>query len=197
MTEHDSSSGLWQIGPVHGAEMTHELPSPAELRTLHPDAWEAAYVVTRPALWRFARSRLATDDQAEDAVSETMVRAMSAIGTYQHGSSGLVAWLIGIERNVINEIYRAGSRLRAVAPLSEPPVEEAVDHVVASEEASALRVAFKQLPSGDQELLGLRIFAELDSETTARVLGKRPGAVRMAQARALGRLRVTLREAAG
>lgn len=55
-----------------------------------------------------------------------------------------------------------------------------------------LRVAFAGLPEPDRELLGLRVVACLDAETTARVLGKRPGAIRMAQSRALGRLRAKL-----
>ena len=184
------------------AESSYQLPSPDELLTLDSDAWESLYVLTRPTLWRFARNRLATSDQAEDAVSETLVRAMSAISRYQtrgqsrghEGPGALIAWLVGIERNVINEMYRAGNRLRAVPDPVETPAPDSVDRVVADDEARALRAAFAELPSDDQELLGLRVVARLDAETTARVLGKRPGAVRMAQARALGRLRISLRQ---
>ena len=50
-------------------------------------------------------------------------------------------------------------------------------------------------PSGCGKSTLLRVIAGLDSTTTALALGKRPGAIRMAQARALGRLRVTLIEA--
>jgi RNA polymerase sigma-70 factor, ECF subfamily len=183
-----------RLTKVHLSEHNHLLPTPGELRGLDPGAWEAVYLSARPALWRFARSRLATSDQAEDAVSETMVRAIAAIGKFNQGPNGLIAWLVGIERNVINEMYRQGSRLRSVPSPGEIAAPDIVEGVIASEEADALRIAFARLPSDDQELLGLRVLAGLDSETTARVLGRRPGAVRMAQARALGRLRVTLRE---
>lgn len=173
------------------------LPCAEELRTLDPDSWEQLYLHARPVLWRFARLRLATADQAEDAVSETMVRAMSAIDRFapdRRRRQDVVAWLLGIERNVINEAYRAGRRLRAVPDLCEEAAAESIDPVVAAEESRALRVAFAELPSDDQELLGLRIVGRLDAAAAGRVLGKRPGAVRMAQARALGRLRVTLSE---
>lgn len=168
------------------------------LEALDPDAWEQLYLEARPVLWRFARARLATDDQAEDAVSDTMVRAMAAIGRYcetPHRSGGIIAWLVGIERNVIHEIYRAGARLRSVPVAHETAPVESADRLVAADEARAVRFAFSLLPDDDQELLGLRVVANLDSATTARILGKRPGAIRMAQARALGRLRVTLDEA--
>jgi len=167
----------------------------AALEALDPDAWEQLYVEARPVLWRFARTRLATDEQAEDAVSDTLVRAMAAIGRYcvsPQSSGGIIGWLVGIERNVIHEIYRAGARLRAVPFARETVTAEPADRLVAADEARAVRFAFAQLPDDDRELLGLRVVANLDSATTARILGKRPGAVRMAQARALGRLRVTL-----
>lgn len=191
-------TGCWMDHLVRtSAESSLELPSPDDLRSLDPDAWETLYRYARPVLWRFARSRLATDDQAEDAVSETMVRAMSAMARYRHGSSGLVGWLVGIERNVVNEMYRAGQRQRAVPHRlvdHHNDISEPVDRLVAAEEVRALRVAFAGLPSDDQELLGLRVIARLDADAIAKMLGKRPGAIRMAQARALGRLRVTLRE---
>ncbi len=171
--------------------------SRACLEALDPDAWERLYVEARPLLWRFARTRLATAEQAEDAVSDTMVRAMAAIGRYcasPHRSGGIIGWLVGIERNVIHEMYRAGARLRAVPVVPETAPAESADRLVAADEARAVRLAFALLPEDDRELLGLRVVANLDSATTARILGKRPGAVRMAQARALGRLRVTLDE---
>ena len=170
----------------------------ADLEALDPDAWAQLYVEARPVLWRFANTRLATAEQAEDAVSDTMVRAMAAIGRFRASSDrsgGIIGWLVGIERNVIYEIYRAGARLRAVPFAQESVAAEPADRLVADDEARAVRFAFALLPDDDRELLGLRVVANLDSATTARILGKRPGAVRMAQARALGRLRVTLNEA--
>ena len=167
------------------------------LRRYDPDAWEGLYHDVRPTVWRYARSRLATDEQAEDALSEVMVRAMSAIGRYEVGVNGIIPWVVGIARNVVREAYRSGARLRAVEWPVERGAAEVDERLVAQEEAFALRTAFAGLPEPDRELLGLRVVAGLDATTTAQVLGKRPGAIRMAQSRALGRLRVKLREEAG
>ena len=57
-----------------------------------------------------------------------------------------------------------------------------------------MRRAFTRLGVNDQELLELRVVAGLSSEDTAAALGKRPGAIRMAQVRALARLRRILEE---
>ena len=83
--------------------------------------------------------RLATAEQAEDAVSDTMVRAMAAIGRYcesPHRSGGIIGWLVGIERNVIHETYRAGARLRAVPTAHETVAPELADRLVADDEAA-------------------------------------------------------------
>lgn len=169
-------------------------------RTGSPDAWEQLYLVARPQLFRFARVRLATDDQAEDAVSETFARAIAAADRYRPGA-GVLAWLVGICRNVVNEAYRAGGRVRSIDPahLTErttaAPEAGPADHAVARDEASSLRAAFARLSDEEQELLALRVVAGLDGDAVAAVIGKKAGAVRMAQSRALTRLRVYLEEA--
>jgi len=48
----------------------------------------------------------------------------------------------------------------------------------------------------DRELLVRRVIAGLASRRVANILGKRAGAIRMAQSRALGRLEALLSEAA-
>ncbi|MEO5900121.1 MAG: sigma-70 family RNA polymerase sigma factor [Ilumatobacteraceae bacterium] len=180
------------------ADVAESEPDLAALRARDPDAWEHIYRSARPQLWRFARARLATDEQADDAVSETIVRAIAAVERYHPTTATLIPWLVGIARNVINEMYRAGSReARGTHAVATEPTEEQPDRLVAAEEAHAVRLAFAQLPADDQELLGLRVIARLDAETTATMLGKRPGAVRMAQSRALGRLRDRLGERLG
>lgn len=165
-----------------------------------PEAWEELYVTTRPQLFRFARLRLATDDQADDAVSETIARAMAAAGRYRPGS-GVVPWLVGICRNVVFETYRSGGRFHSVDPAlfveqASPSGDRGpAEHAVAEEEAGAVREAFGQLTEEDQEILALRVVVGLDAEAVAEVVGKRAGAVRMAQSRALVRLRGHLEEA--
>lgn len=168
-------------------------------RTGSPDAWEALYRAARPQLLRFARLRLATDDQAEDAVSETMARAIGSCGRYRAGP-GVMAWLVGICRNVVRETYRFGGRLRSVDPADlsrreDPQLDDGPDELLAQvEEAAAVRRAFGSLSDDDQELLALRVVAGLDADEVGAALGKRSGAVRMAQSRALSRLRGLMEE---
>jgi RNA polymerase sigma-70 factor (ECF subfamily) len=169
-------------------------------RDCDPDAWEALYRGAYPKLFVYARRRLATDDQADDAVSEAMTRAIDAIDRFTLGPSGVDGWLFGILRNVVLEIYRRNGRAAPGAlGGDERATAEAgpLDTVLAREERHRVRAAFDRLRPEDREVLELRIIGALDADAAGTVLGKRPGAVRMAQSRALGRLKVLLAEDVG
>ena len=164
-------------------------------RSGDPDTWEAWYRAVYPRLFAFARRRLATEEQAEDVVSETMVRAMDRIGTYRPGPAGIDGWLFGIARNVVQEAYRSGARTTAadphviahLRPVSVPGPEAAV---VAEEERATLVRAFGRLSADDQDLLEQKVVAGLDATQIGALTDRKPGAVRTAQSRALARLRL-------
>ena len=79
--------------------------------------------------------------------------------------------------------------------------EQAAEHaeqpearLVARERAATVRAAFERLEPRDRELLELRVIGGLDATAVAQIVGKRPGAVRMAQERALSNLGAMLGE---
>ena len=55
----------------------------------------------------------------------------------------------------------------------------------AEEDAVEVRAALASLPADDREVVWLRVCAGLTSEQVGEIVGKRPGAVRMQQLRAL------------
>jgi RNA polymerase sigma-70 factor (ECF subfamily) len=131
----------------------------------------------------------------EDTVSETMVRAVRGIDSYQPGPAGFDGWVFGIARRVCADYHRRRARMRrqdGVAAGMAEVIEDGQapgDPAAAADDHAELRRAFELLPPGDQQVLELRVVARLSVEQTASVLEKAPGAVRTAQSRALGRLR--------
>ena len=133
---------------------------------------------------------------------------MHRIEGFVWGDTGLDGWLFGIARNVVLETYRSDARTSAADPstLSEPTSEglrhhgapsSAVDpavQVVTLVEHDIVRRAFARLTAPEQELLELRVVSGLGALTVATLTGQRPGAVRMAQSRALRRLRAEYEE---
>jgi RNA polymerase sigma-70 factor (ECF subfamily) len=77
------------------------------------------------------------------------------------------------------------------APDDGPGPEETA---VACLEAERVRALLRRLPDQQRELLVLRILAGLTAQETGDELGMSAGAVRVAQHRALARLRVLARE---
>lgn len=158
-----------------------------------PDAWESLYRRAYPKLLGYAGRRLTGREEAEDAVSETLARAIRLLPRFTWQGAGFEAWLYGICRNVVLETQRAG-RFRGFEPVPEV-VETApgpLETVLVDEEAALVRRAFGRLNSADQELLELRVVGGLDADEVGTLIGKRAGAVRMAQSRALERLRSAL-----
>ena len=142
------------------------------------------------ALVAYARRRLPAGVDPDDAVSEAMARAMDGVDRVQDHGLRLEAWLYGILRNVVLEQLRRhpGAPPRTEQHLADPapgPLERMLD----AELTGSLREAFADLPDDDQEILWLRLVAQLSAAEVAQVVGRREGAVRQAQSRALSRLR--------
>jgi len=105
-----------------------------QLAAQDPDAWEELYRRAYPRLLAFACRRLATREQADDAVSEAMVRAINSIDRYVPGAAGIEGWLFGIVRFVVLEAYR--DRSIAQPDIGDGPSAESgpLDRVVHDEE---------------------------------------------------------------
>jgi RNA polymerase sigma-70 factor (ECF subfamily) len=157
-------------------------------------AWEVLYRRLYPRLWAYIARRV-NASQVEDAVSETMMRAVRGIDVYRPSSVGFGGWVFGIARRVCADYHRRQARMRrqdGVAAGMAEVIEEGLapgDPASAADDHAELRRAFELLHPGDQQVLELRVVAGLSVEQAASVLEKAPGAVRTAQSRALGRLR--------
>jgi len=156
------------------------------------DAWGQLLALLYPRLRSFAARRVPAA-LVEDMVSETMIRAVAGVARYRTGPAGFDGWVFGIARNVVADHYRASSRERryvvagnVIGPESD---ELPGDALFLGEHHAQLRRCFVRLRDDERELLELRVVAGLSAEQVASVLGKRPGAVRTAQSRALARLR--------
>ena len=164
----------------------------------HALQWEVVYRRAYPKLFAYSRRRCPDDHEADDVVAEVMARAITGEGRYRPGDVGVDGWLFGICHNVLRERWRGAKRdarwsdlgPSLVALADDGPLERVLQH----EERGRLVAAFARLDADERDLLELRVVGGLDARAVAEVLGKRPGAVRMAQARALARLRTFLEE---
>jgi RNA polymerase sigma-70 factor, ECF subfamily len=140
-----------------------------------------------PRLLRYLR--VLGCDEADDVASETWLQAVRDLGRFDGGADDFRCWLFTIGRHRAIDASRARLRFRsrlmtaAVVPVAEPnPVEDEVLDGLSTRQAVALVAGL----SPDQaEVVALRIIADLDTTAVAGILGKSPGAVRIALHRGL------------
>lgn len=70
---------------------------------------EDALVAEIPGLWRFARTLLRSDADAEDLVQETLARALERRSSFR-GDAGLATWLHRIAHNLAVDGFRRSGR---------------------------------------------------------------------------------------
>ncbi len=166
-------------------------------RTGDEGAWELLYRRVYPRLHAYLVRRLGFAN-AEEAVSETMTRAVAGIDGFTLGPSGFDGWVFGIARRVSADYYRRADRSQrhmaatVIAGGAAGVGSEPGEDVLIAEDHARVRKAFEELNGDERELLELRVVGELTAEQAAIALGKRSGAVRTAQSRALSHLRQIL-----
>jgi RNA polymerase sigma-70 factor (ECF subfamily) len=153
-------------------------------------AFAALYDRYVQRVYGYCLRRLGHQQAAEDATSLVFMKAFAAIDGYREDGASFGAWLFAIARNVVVDDVRARhgtDPLEAVASLADaqPGPEEAA---MQAEDLRVLRGLLWRLSPDQREVVELRLAGLTDVEI-AQVLGRSHGAVRVAQHRALGRLR--------
>ena len=152
----------------------------------------------RPLVLRYCRARLGryerSSTSADDVAQEVCLALLAALPTFKDHGRPFLAFVYGIAAHKVADAHRAALRNRAepVPELPDTPEDER-----AGPEQSALRVELSQrmgellrlLPDKQREILVLRVVVGLTAEQTAAAVAATPGAVRVAQHRALTRLR--------
>ena len=155
-------------------------------------AFRLVYRHVQPPLLRYLTVLVGPAD-AEDVASEAWGQAFRDLDRFEGDADGFRGWITTIARNRALDHLRHASR----RPTSDEPIEEMVDlrdevdveadtlGRVQSEAAIAL---IATLPRDQAEAVMLRAVLGFDAPTAGRILGKRPGAVRVAAHRGLRNL---------
>jgi len=147
---------------------------------------------------RYVYHRVGDRATAEDVTSETFVRALRRIDSLSYQGRDVGAWLVTIARNLLLDHVKS-SRYRLEVPTAD--MRDADRATAGPEEAVLQRLAGAELMAGvarlsaeQQECLQLRFVQGLSVAETAAAMGKRDGAVKALQHRAVRRLATLLPE---
>lgn len=155
------------------------------------DAFRTVYRAVQPVLLRYLTVLVGRDD-AEDVASETWGQACRDLDRFEGDASGFRGWVTTIGRHrALDHLRSRSRRIRPDQDLTgvDPPDRLDLEAAVAESFTTAGAVELiRSLPREQAEAVFLRAVMGLDAKSAAAVLGRRPGAVRMAAHRGLATL---------
>ncbi|WJV51276.1 RNA polymerase sigma factor [Streptomyces flavofungini] len=174
------------------AELTRAL---AAAREGDETAFAAVYQWVHPGLLGYVRGIVG--DEAEDVASEAWLQIARDLGRFTGDGGDFRRWAAVIARNrardhVRRRLSRPRLSLTDGDALDVPAARDTADEVLESLSTDDALGLVAGLPPDQGRAVYLGVLMGLDGPSAARVLGKRPGAVRMALHRGLRRLRAQL-----
>jgi RNA polymerase sigma-70 factor (ECF subfamily) len=164
------------------------------------DALREVLETIRPIVVRYCRARVGAAERsglsADDVAQEVCLAAITALPRYKDQGRPFLAFVYGIAAHKVADAHRAAARNRAeptdVVPerlsMDAGPEQMALD----SESSARMNRLLAVLPEKQREILILRVVVGMSAEETAEAVGSTAGAVRVAQHRALARLKAEI-----
>jgi RNA polymerase sigma-70 factor (ECF subfamily) len=165
-----------------------------------PQAMDSLLRSINPLVVRYCRARLGPQERtfasANDVAQEVCLAVLKALPHYRDQGRPFQAFVYGIAAHKVADAHRAAARDKAdpVPYIPEEPVQAGGPEqlVLQAELAGQMDRLLDTLPDKQREILVLRIVLGLSTEETAEAIESTPGVVRVAQHRALARLRSVL-----
>jgi len=164
------------------------------------DALREVLETIRPLVVRYCRARVGTAERsglsADDVAQEVCLAAITALPRYKDQGRPFLAFVYGIAAHKVADAHRAAGRNKS-DPMDVVPERlsgEAGPEQMAIDSESSARMAelLQVLPEKQREILILRVVVGMSAEETADAVGSTAGAVRVAQHRALARLKAEI-----
>ena len=156
------------------------------------EAFGELYSIYLDRIYRYVFYQVKDRMTAEDITEEVFVKAWQAIGSCKGKEATFSSWLYRIAHNHMLNTLRNKKKFTSIetenlVDASDPKIEleTALDH-------QELLATIADLPQNQKEVIILKFIEEMDNREISKVLGKREGAIRILQMRALANLRQKL-----
>jgi RNA polymerase sigma-70 factor (ECF subfamily) len=175
-------------------------------RQADPDAMAALLAQLRPGIVRYCRARLGrvggAYTTADDVAQEVCLALLRAMPRYRDEGRPFAAFVYGIAAHKVADAQRAAVRDAETAPVdtladrpdAAPGPEQ---QALRTDVARRLSGLLAQLPEPQREIILLRVAVGLPADEVGAIVGMSAPAVRVAQSRALARLRTLAGDMSG
>jgi RNA polymerase sigma-70 factor (ECF subfamily) len=197
--------------PTSAATWTDDVgpPGPLMLGSSFPELLAAAQGGDEQAfavLWRHLQPALlryfqvAVPPAAEDLAADTWLAVIRGLERFRGDEGAFGAWVFTVARHrAIDWRRQAARRPTNLVPVDQLAERSAPDDPVAQvlegQSTQAALALVAELPPDQAEVVALRVLGGLEVTEVARIVGKRPGAVRVLAHRGLRRLAKLLKAA--
>ncbi|CRK60865.1 RNA polymerase sigma-70 factor [Alloactinosynnema sp. L-07] len=163
-------------------------------------ATEQLLIFLRPLVVRYCRAKLGrlprSFSSPDDVAQEVCVAVFRALPSYQQLGRPFLSFVYGIAAHKIADVHRANTRDKS-DPTAEAPdvmsIEDGPEQITLRNElAERTGHLLRILTQRQREILVMRIVMGMSAQETADVIGTTAEAIRVAQHRALNRLRKQL-----
>jgi len=152
------------------------------------DAFAALYRANVQKIFRYIYYRVNNAQLAEDLTGDVFMRALEGMGKYDDRGRPFIAWLYRIAHARVVDYFRKTGKDPVETDIADTPLPVDADldaGLVRRQAAQQLRRAIAALTAEQQQVIILRFIEGLRMEEVARIMGKRPNAIKALQHRAL------------
>lgn len=157
-------------------------------------AWERLYESVAGSVRGYLAGHGAAD--ADELTGEVLLQLVRGLPRFEGDEAGFRSWVFLVAHHRLIDERRRQRRDDTLARqprTTTTPGADADSETRLAEEEWGPRL--RRLTDDQRDVILLRVVADLSAEEVGRILGKKPGAVRVLQHRALARLRADLESA--
>ncbi|MFJ6696171.1 RNA polymerase sigma factor [Streptomyces sp. NPDC091272] len=153
------------------------------------EGFSALFKLVQPKLVAYLRTLVG--EEAEDVASDAWLHISRDIGQFRGDGTAFRGWVRAVARNrAVDHLRQVRARPQGISwevcgAEAEPADRDAAEVVLDALATAHVLKLIARLPADQGEAVLLRVVIGLDSPAAGRVLGKQPGAVRMAARRGL------------
>jgi RNA polymerase sigma-70 factor (ECF subfamily) len=168
----------------------------------HPQAAAELLARIRPGVLRYCWAHLGslgrTDQTPDDVAQDICLAVFEALPRYEERGLPFTAFVYRIAAFKVADAHRSASAAATwpIETVPEPVADggDPEDRAVTADLSRRLLPLLNDLTDAQREIIVLRVAAGLSAEEVGAVIGKSAAAVRMAQSRAMARLRSWARQ---
>ena len=157
-------------------------------------AFAGMYETIYKDLYRYALCMMRNPHDAEDVVSETVIKGYERIHTLR-SEDAFKSWMFTILSNVCKRKWKAMAKQ---SPVENENVWEQLSDEAAGEDVMNLRLDLRRalavLSEEERMIIGLSVYGGYQSQEISKILHIKDGTVRSKRSRALGKMSMVLKK---